>query len=263
MTRPTNRTSGGGAGWSRRGSCGGCRTARRRTWCDVGCGTGALAHADPGDREPGPGARGRPVRGVSRRGTARRRRPPVRHGGGQRRRRLPAGGRRVRPGRVGAGAELRSPTRRGPRRDAAGHPAGRVGRRLRLGLRRGHAADPGVLGRRDRAGPRRRRAGRGAPVPALPARPAAGRCSRGGAGRRGTSRRSRSPRCSPTSTTCGARSSAARALRPATAPRCRRTAATPSATGCAAMLPQQADGTIPLAARAWAVRGHVPGHGSP
>ena len=30
-----------------------------------------------------------------------------------------------------------------------------------------------------------------------------------------------------------------------------------------AMLPQQADGTIPLEARAWAVRGHVPGHGSP
>lgn len=34
-------------------------------WCDVGCGTGALAHAILNSENPEPGDRRRPVRGVS------------------------------------------------------------------------------------------------------------------------------------------------------------------------------------------------------
>ncbi len=86
-------------------------------------GAGAL---DPDQRAAGPGSRGRPLAGVSRRGQARRGRPPDRGCDGQRYR-DPRPDRRVRPRRLGVGAQLHAATPRGTGSGRVGLAAG-VGR---------------------------------------------------------------------------------------------------------------------------------------
>ena len=125
---------------------------------DVGCGAGA---ADP--RASATRARGRERRGGRRRPS---RSPPACRGAASpgptcaspRGRGAPVRRRRVRRRRSPSSSlNFVADPARGRRRDAAGHagPAG-PSPRVGVGLRRGHDADPRVLGRGDRARPRAR-----------------------------------------------------------------------------------------------------------
>ena len=110
---------------------------------------------------------------------------------------------------------------------------GGVDRGLRLGLRRADGADPPVLGRRGRAGSRRRGARRGDPLPDRPAGgPGRGLGERGPA-TRSSSTRSTSRPGSRASTSCGRRSRRPSGRRPATPAACRRTGATSSVSASA------------------------------
>ncbi len=135
------------------------------------------------------------------------------------------------------------------RGDDPGHH--RDGRRVRLGLRRGHAVHAGVLGRGRR--PRPGRAGRGPALPAVHARRGCARRSPRPGWSTSRSRQSSCRRRSATSTTSGSRSWAVRA------PRRRTLMSLPEEHREALrqrLYAELGDGPIDLTARAWAVRGY-------
>ena len=145
-----------------------CRRAAR--WLDVGCGTGALSRAILDRCAPAAVLGVDPSEGF----LAHARRP-----GAATRGPIP---RSATPGRCRCadacfdavverpGAELRAGPAESRRGDAPCRPSRRDSRGLCLGLRRGHADDAPLLGCGRRAGPGGARAGRGAALPALPAR---------------------------------------------------------------------------------------------